>query len=95
MEQTCTIVSTPLETLNNENIQDLAQKLSSSLTLTVFSKQCEQLKFLVQYIMSSYLSDICYIDDSTNPVSLSQLFDNISAVETQQITFLRLNKLII
>lgn len=95
MEQTCTIVSTPLETLNNENIQDLAQKLSSSLTLTVFSKQCEQLKFLVQYIMSSYLSDICYIDDSTNPVSVSQLFDNISTVETQQITFLRLNKLII
>lgn len=91
---TSTIITTPLETMNNDNIQDASQKLSTSLTLTVYSKKNEQLKLLVNLITSNYLSDICYIDDLTRPISVLKLLENISEEETQQITFVRLNKLI-
>jgi hypothetical protein len=91
---TSTIITTPLETMNNDNIQDASQKLSTSLTLTVYSKKNDQLKFLVNLITSNYLSDICYIDDLTRPISILKLLENVSEEETQQITFVRLNKLV-
>lgn len=91
---TSTIITTPLETMNNDNIQDASQKLSTSLTLTVYSKKNDQLKFLVNLIISNYLSDICYIDDLKRPISVLKLLENVSEEETQQITFVRLNKLV-
>ena len=97
MSQTSIIVKTPLEQVESNDVINLANKLQSSLTLTVFAKKADdKLKLLVDNLTSSYLSDICFIDNNTStPVLTSNVFSFLSEDQLHTITFLRMNKLVL
>ena len=97
MTQSSIIVKTPLEQVESNDILNLADKLTSSLTLTVFAKKTDdKLKLLVDSLTSSYLSDICFVDNNTSiAVITSNVYSVLSEDKIHTITFLRMNKLVL
>ena len=97
MTQSSVIVKTPLEQVESSDVINLANKLQSSLTLTVFAKKTDdKLKLLVDNLTSSFLSDICFVDDNTSiPILSSNVYSVLSGDKIHTITFLRMNKLVL
>jgi hypothetical protein len=97
MTQSSIIVKTPLEQVESNDVINLANKLQSSLTLTVFAKKTDdKLKLLVDTLTSSFLSDICFVDNNTSTAVLtSGVYSVLSGDQNHTITFLRMNKLIL
>ena len=97
MSQTSIIVKTPLEQVESSDVINLANKLQSSLTLTVFSKKTDdKLKLLVDNLSSSFLSDICFVDNNiSTPILTSNVYSVLSGEQSHTITFLRMNKLVL
>ncbi len=94
------ILRTPLEQVSSEDLISTANRLENALTLTVFSENSNKLQQLVSVLLSSHLSDICFVDqDNTTPILVSELINTITIKDVEKkrpytITFLRLKRLV-
>ncbi len=89
------IVDTVIEELSNQELDSLASKLQTHVTLTIKTKKGEQLQYLVQQLISQRLSDICLLDRQLSPILVAELLNKIKGMSgNTQVHFLRTNKVI-
>lgn len=90
----CTIISSSLSTMEDTEISKIANKLTSSIVLSVLAKPDDKLKLLIDTIIDNNLSDLVLIDDEE--VRIKRVFTTLSEkkMDNVRLYFLNTNRII-
>lgn len=86
---TCTIVKSPLSTMENSDITQLVNNFTSSIVLSVLAKPDDKLKLLIDTLVNNNLSDLCIIDDEE--VRIKRVYTSMKEKNIDQIRLYFLN----
>jgi hypothetical protein len=91
---TCTIVKSPLSSMENSEITQLVNNFTSSIVLSVLAKPDDKLKLLIDTLVYNNLSDLCIIDDEE--VRIKRVYTSMKEknIDQTRLYFLNSNRVI-
>ena len=91
---TCTILKSPLSSMENSEITQIVNNFTSSIVLSVIAKPDEKLKLLIDTLVNNNLSDLCIIDDEE--VRIKRVYTSMKEknIDQARLYFLNSNRVI-
>lgn len=91
---TCTIVKSPLSSMENSEITQLVNNFTSSIVLSVLAKPDDKLKLLIDTLVYNNLSDLCIINDEE--VRIKRVYTSMKEknIDQTRLYFLNSNRVI-
>lgn len=91
---TCTIVKSPLSSMENSEITQLVNNFTSSIVLSVLAKPDDKLKLLIDTLVNNNLSDLCIIDDEE--VRIKRVYTSMKErnIDQTRLYFLNSNRVV-
>jgi hypothetical protein len=91
---TCTIVKSPLSSMENSEITQLVNNFTSSIVLSVVAKPDDKLKLLIDTLVNNNLSDLCIMNDEE--VRIKRVYTSIKErnIGQTRLYFLNSNRVV-